>query len=279
MSFPGLSHPGDTAVNPLHTSGLILRPDAATAETLEIIVDNGDCFFSNGLNVSGPDYILTMNLKNKEVFSQVRLNNGLYAGYADAEPGGDGNTYVVGTHVSNILRVTPEREVSTFYVQEDLGPPRPYGYTGLAHVGNTLLSNDNPAGQLVRFDVRDKVGTPVVIPQTPYHNFSTSNVMNLPEKYNDTILIAAENATPDHPSGGIAVWRSADQQFHEVEYLGFVPSRLTNALATAARQMANRIYVVSVYTDGANITVAGHTSEFVFQDITEELDALVGYQG
>ncbi|RFU73597.1 tri14 [Trichoderma arundinaceum] len=279
ISFPGLSHPGDSATpNPLHTSGLILRPDAATADLLEIVVDNGDCFFSNGNNVSGPDYLLTMDLRTKKVISQIRLNdisNGTYAGYADAELASDGNSYVVGTYVSNILRVTPQSEVSTFFVQEPLGPPREYGYTGLAHVGNVLLSNDNIAKQLVRFDIRDEKGTPVFIPQTPYHEFTTSNVMNLPEKYNNTILLAAENVTPDHPSGGVAVWRSRDQLYNEVEYLGFIPSRLTNALATAARQMSDRIYVVSVYTDGANITVAGYSSEFVLQDITVEVDALV----
>lgn len=276
LEFPGLSHPGNTAIdNPLHTSGLVLRPDSYRAETLEIVVDNGDAFFSNGLNVSGPDYLLTMDLKTKEVTNQLRLNNGLYAGYADAELGSDGNTYVLGTYTGNILRVTPEKKLTTFYVEKPLAPPRLYGFTGITHVGDALIANNNIIGQFLRFDVHDEEGTPTVIKQTPYHNFTTSNVLNLPEKYGDTVLLAAENATPEHPSGGVGVFRSRDKLFHEVEFLGFIPSRLTQALATAARQMADRIYVVSVYTDGANITVAGHTSKFVFQDFTDEVDALV----
>ncbi|RYP15903.1 hypothetical protein DL765_005437 [Monosporascus sp. GIB2] len=276
FQFPGLSHPGDTAIdNPLHTSGLVLRPDSYRAETLEIVVDNGDAFFSNGLNVSGPDYLLTMDLNTKKVTNQLHLNNGLYAGYADAELGTDGNTYVLGTYKSNILRVTPDKKVSTFYVEKPFGPPRLYGYTGITHVGDTLIANNNIIGQFIRFNVHDEEGTPIVIKQTPYHNFTTSNVLNLPEKYNDTIMLATENATPEHPSGGVGVFRSQNKLFHEVEFLGFIPSRLTQALATSARQMADRIYVVSVYTDGANITVAGHTSKFVFQDFTDEVDALV----
>ena len=276
FEFPGLSHPGDTAIdNPLHTSGLVLRPDAVRAETLEIVVDNGDAFFSNGLNVSGPDYLLTMDLSTKKVTNQLHLNNGLYAGYADAELGPDGNTYVLGTYKSNVLRVTPDKKISTFYVEGPLGPPRLYGFTGITHVGDALIVNNNIIGQFLRFNIGDEEGTPVVIKQTPYHEFTTSNVLNLPERYEDTIMLATENATPDHPSGGVGVFRSRDKLFHEVEFLGFIPSRLTQALATSARQMADRIYVVSVYTDGANITVAGHTKEFVFQDITEEVDSLV----
>ncbi|KEY64044.1 Tri14 [Stachybotrys chartarum IBT 7711] len=279
FQFPGLSHPGNSAIdNPLHTSGLVLRPDSYRAETLEIVVDNGDAFFSNGLNVSGPDYLLTMDLSTKEITHQLHLNNGLYAGYADAELGTDGNTYVLGTYTANILRVTPDKKLSTFYVEKPLAPPRLYGFTGITHVGDTLIANNNIIGQFVRFSVHDDEGTPIIIKQTPYHNFTTSNVLNLPEKYEDTILLATENATPEHPSGGVGVFRSQDKLFHEMEFLGFIPSRLNQALATSARQMADRIYVVSVYTDGANITVAGHTSKFVFQDFTEEIDALVNTQ-
>ncbi|KAB8075730.1 hypothetical protein BDV29DRAFT_155385 [Aspergillus leporis] len=278
MWFPGLSHEGHSAINPLHASGLILRPDAATADTLEIVIDNGDCFFTNGLNVSGPDYLLTMDLKTKNVTSQVRLNdisNGTYAGYAEAELADDGNTYVVGTHVSNLLRVTPQGEVSTFYVHPELGPPRPYGFTGLAHVKDAIITNDNVIGQLIRFDTRDEVGTPVVIPQTPYHGFTMSYVMNVPERYHGTILLETENTSPEHVWGGVGVYRSQNGRFEEVEYLGFIPNPLENTLATSAREMTDRIYVVALYTDGANITVSGHSSEFIFKDITSDVDELV----
>lgn len=276
IHFPGLSHPGNSASpNPLHASGIILKPDAYQAETLEVVIDNGDAFYSDGFNVSGPDYLMSIDLETKEVSSQLRLNNGLYAGYADASLGPDGNTYVLGTYASNILRVTPEKEISTFYVAEPLGPPRFYGFTGIAHVGDAMIVPDNIIGQLIRFSVHDKVGTPVTIKQTPYHGFKTANVLHFPERYNDTILLAAENTTPDHPFGGVAVYQDKSKQFNEVEFLGFLPSRLTNALATSARQLADRIYVVALPTDGANITVAGESSRFLFQDITEDLDLMI----
>ncbi|RGP67094.1 tri14 [Fusarium sporotrichioides] len=276
IHFPGLSHAGNSASpNPLHASGIILRPDAYHAETLEVVIDNGDAFYSDGFNVSGPDHLMSIDLKTKEVTSQLRLNNGLYAGYADASLGPDGNTYVLGTYSSNILRVTPDKEISTFYVAEPLGPPRLYGFTGIAHVGDAMIVPDNIIGQLIRFDVRDKVGTPVTIKQTPYHEFKTANVLHFPERYNDTILLVAENMTPDYPYGGVSVYQDKTKQFNEVEFLGFLPSRLTNALTTSARQMADRIYVVALPTDGANITVAGESSRFPFQDITEELDLMI----
>jgi hypothetical protein len=218
---------------------------------------------------------MSIDLKTKEVTSQLRLNNGLYAGYADASLGPDGNTYVLGTYSSNILRVTPDKEISTFYVAEPLGPPRLYGFTGIAHVGDAMIVPDNIIGQLIHFNVRDKVGTPVTIKQTPYHAFKTANVLHFPEKYNDTILLVAENSTPDYPFGGVAVYQDKSKQFEDVEFLGFLPSRLTNALTTSARQMADRIYVVALPTDGANITVAGESSRFVFQDFTDDLDSLI----
>ncbi|KAE8356479.1 hypothetical protein BDV28DRAFT_145180 [Aspergillus coremiiformis] len=273
--FPGLSHEGHSAVNPLHASGLILRPET---DSLEILIDNGNCFYTNGLNVSGPDYLLTMDLNTKRVTSRLRLNevsNGTYAGYAEAERADDDNTYVVGTHVSNILRVTPDGVVSTFYVAPDLGPPRPYGFTGVAHVPDALLTNDNSIGQLIRFDTRAQRGTPVVIPQTPHHSFTMSYVLNVPARYHGTILLETENTSADHVWGGVGVYRSKDGRFEAVEYLGFIPNPLENSLATAAREMTDRIYVAALYTDGANITVSGHSSEFIFKDITAQVDALV----
>ncbi|RGP73144.1 tri14 [Fusarium longipes] len=276
IHFPGLSHPGNSASpNPLHASGIILRPDASQAETLEVVIDNGDAFYSDGYNISGPDHLMSIDLKTKEITSKLRINNGLYAGYADASLGPDGNTYVLGTYTSNILRVTPDKHISTFYVAEPLGPPRLYGFTGIAHVGDAMIVPDNIIGQLIRFNVNDKVGVPVTIKQTPYHDFKTANVLHFPERYNDTILLVAENSTPDHPFGGVAVYQDKTKKFEEVDFLGFLPSRLSNALTTSARQMADRIYVVSLPTDGANITVAGESSRFVFQDFTEDLDMLV----
>lgn len=274
--FPGLSHAGNSASpNPLHASGIILKPDAYQAETLEVVIDNGDAFYSEGFNVSGPDHLMSIDLQTKKVTSQLRLNNGLYAGYADASLGHDGNTYVLGTYTSNILRVTPDKEISTFYVAEPLGPPRLYGFTGIAHVGDAMIVPDNIIGQLIRFNVNDKVGTPVTIKQTPYHEFKTANVLHFPERYNDTILLVAENKTPDHPFGGVAVYQDKTKQFNEVDFLGFLPSRLGNALTTSARQMADRIYIVALPTDGANITVAGESSRFLWQDVTEDLDEII----
>ncbi|KAJ4145125.1 hypothetical protein LMH87_003984 [Akanthomyces muscarius] len=276
IQFPGLSHPGDTAVNPLHASGIVLRPNNDEPETLELVIDNGDAFYSAGVNISGPDYLITMDIDTMTVTHKLHLNNGLYAGYADAELGSDGNTYVLGVYKSNILRVTPEREISTLFVEEPLGLPRPYGFTGITHAGHAIISNDNTIGQFVRFDTQNSDGTPpVIIQQTPHHNFNTSNVLAIPEKYNSTVLLATENMTPEHPAGGVGVYRSQNKSFRQIEFLGFLPSRRGNSLATCARQMANRIYLVSLPTDGANITVAGHSSHFVFQDLTEDIEALL----
>ena len=143
-------------------------------------------------------------------------------------------------------------------------------------MGDSLIADDNVAGQLVKFDVRARQGTPVVIPQIPYHNFSTAYIMTLPDRYNNTILLAAENFVgTQYPWGGVAVWRSKDRQWDSVEYLGFIPSRVANALASAPRQMAARIYLVAVYGDGPTIYVAGNSTDFVVQDITGAIDALL----
>ncbi|KAJ4128945.1 Core trichothecene cluster (CTC) protein 14 [Fusarium equiseti] len=133
-----------------------------------------------------------------------------------------------------------------------------------------MIVPDNIIGQLIRFNVNDKVGRPVLIKQTPYHEVKT-------ERYNDTLLLVTENQTPDHPFG-----QDETKQFNEVEFLGFLPSRLDNALTTSTRQMADRIYVmadriyvVTLPTDGADIAVAGESSRFLWQDVTEDLDEMI----
>lgn len=280
FEFPGISHDAISETNGMHASGLILRPEA---DTLQILLDNGEAFPSQGNNVSGPDFLYTMNLATREVAWKANLtaaSDGTYGGYADAEIAADGNSYIVGCYPSNILRVTPSGEVSTFYLKTPITPPRLYGFTGLTHSEHTLITPDNTIGQLIRLDTRDENPSPVVIKQTPYHNFTTANVMSMPEKYNDNVLLLAENMAnyegEFYGHGGISVWTS-DDKWQTANYKGFVPSRITGvpAFASAARQMADRIYMLSVYVDGVTIYVPGTSSEFLFQDITSEIDALL----
>lgn len=50
------------------------------------------------------------------------------------------------------------------------GLPLPYGYSGVAALGDILLANDyngGTDGQIYKFDMTADVGTPVLIPRTP----------------------------------------------------------------------------------------------------------------
>ena len=259
----------------MHASGLVFRPNAERPKYLEVVLDNGDAFYTDGKNVSGPDYLITIDLETKKQVYKTHLNNGLYAGYADATLGVDGNTYVLGTYRGNVLKVTPEQDVSTFYVELPIDGPREYGYTAITHVHNYIIVPTNVGAHLLRFDIRDKHPSPTIIEVTPPHSFQMANMMDFPEKYDNKIMLMTENMTPDHPSGGVSVYRVTDKSLKSLDFLGFLPNHLTTSLATSTKQVHNRIYMVALYTDGNNITVSGHSDNFVLQDRTADIDALV----
>lgn len=78
---------------------------------------------------------------------------------------------------SSLWRVKPDgSEIKQWYIPGEYPSslPLPYGYSGVAAIGDILIVNDfnnGTDGNLYKFDMTADVGTPVLIPRTPNTSF------------------------------------------------------------------------------------------------------------
>lgn len=239
-----------------------------------IAANNAITFDSLGQNITGPNYFLQFDPKTRSVLYELNLAtavDGKYSGYQDVEQDPHGNIYVSGTFPSSILKVKADgSKVTPWYLSTPYNHTIP-GLSGLAAYGWLLLSFDRTAEQLVKFDMRHKTGTPIIVPQHPFGNISTSDAIYLPPRYNATVLLIARNDL------GLAVLRSKDAKWNSAEYLGVVPNTDNTSYTTGAVQIGDGVYIITdfvgfVTTPGSN---SGNKTSFTWTDVTEKIDELL----
>ncbi|KUJ07207.1 uncharacterized protein LY89DRAFT_789984 [Mollisia scopiformis] len=264
LEFPGISH------NPeCHIGGVGV--DQASG-LLSIVVDAGEAFTSSGANIPGTNWIIQWDPVTKEVLYQLNITktvDGKYGGYQDVEQDPEGNVYVVGTYPSSILKVhTDGKTVTPWYLSPPPVVSTDTGYCGLAAKGWLLLANDGGAGNIVRFDMREEKGVPVVVPLQPNTTLIGTDAIYFPPRYEGTVALVAQDLT------GIAVLRSRDGEWHWAEFLGIVPNELNGTFAVAPVQVGEGLYIVALAYVDVNTpgSTSGNRTLFPFVDITEQVD-------
>ncbi|PSN69322.1 hypothetical protein BS50DRAFT_475245, partial [Corynespora cassiicola Philippines] len=269
IDFPNISH--DPA---FHMGGV--GADASTG-LISIVADAGAAFGTNGKDISGTNWLLRLDAATKKVVWQVNLtetSRGVYGGFQDVEHDPDGNVFVVGTWPGSLLKVSADGNyVVPWYLPAQIVQTQK-GIGGIAALGWTLIAQGDQSGALWRFDMRAAVGVPVPIPITKgNHTFESGDAIQLPPKYGGEVLLVAENNV------GVSVFRSPDQWL-SAEFKGMVPigSVEPGTSAVAPVQVGDAVYMVlepfgDVGLGGPG--TAGNRSEFLFRDITGEVDALL----
>jgi hypothetical protein len=198
VSFPGITqnpafHVGGVAANP-HTN------------LISIVADAGAAFVTGGQDISGTNMLITWDPSTQKEVSRLNLTEttrGAYGGFQDVEFDSRGNTYVVGTFPSSILRVEKNGTAVNEWFKSG-GNHTVTGFQGLAMKGDVLLANDNtaaPNGSLVRFDTTADKGTPVAVPISPPRSISGSDGLYFPPKYNGMCI----SSTRSYPAFGISL--------------------------------------------------------------------------
>jgi len=275
----------NVSYNPLlHTGGVDY--DARTG-LISLIASAAPPFYTRGNDTSGPNYAYLYDPTNQKIVYTVDLNaavtHGNYTGFQDAEQDPRGNMYVVGTYSASIVRIGPDgRDVKTWYVQEPVTTTRG-GFSGIASTGDILLvgdKNGGNGGRLVRFDSREETGDPYYVPldrpvnSTFNTTLPTSDGVYLPPKYNDTVLLMAQQAA------GTAVIVRKDGNWDSAEFKGWIPCATEGAangsIVTANVQIAESIYTVQEWLDWPpEGSLAGNRTTFPMIDITEAVEDLV----
>ncbi|KAM0123563.1 hypothetical protein ACHAO1_011265 [Botrytis cinerea] len=274
IEFSGISHtPG------LFVSGLEI--DTRTG-LVAILANSGAAFVTQpaGSDISGPNFVLLWDPITKKELWRINLTDtskGVYGGFADVELDPTGNVYVNGMFPGTIMKLNKCGRDEVPNVEEwFLSQPRNTsidGFGGLVAKDWTLLTHNNADGQLLKFDMRSSVGTPVAIPMTPNTIFLDSDASYLPPKYNNTVWLIAGGP-------GIRVLRSKDGQWNAAEFLGTVEKSslglLPNHLATAVVQIGQGLNMLTVHTgDGVDAVSGGNRTAFPFIDITDQVEKLL----
>lgn len=245
---------------------------------VSILVDAAAPWSTNGQDISGDNLLMKYDPKRRHILWNVNLtatSQGRYGAFQDVEHDGRGNTYVVGTYPGTIMRVNPEgTKVSPWYLPQHINHTEK-GFSGLAAVGDVLLSNDAD-GQVYRFDMRTERGIPTLVPMTPNVTYEGTDAIYLPPKYGGTVLLVAINF------GGVQVLRSKDRKWERCEYLGTIPNPDTpvtsGSATTGVVQMgSNSIYMIDDWIDFPFVPgqAAGNRTIFPMIDITDDVERLL----
>lgn len=269
LEVPGLS--GDAL---LHSSGVKVDP----RDRLSIVIDAGASFDTGGQAISGDNFLIKYSLQQGLVLWKTNLTaltDGVYSGFQDVEHDEYGNTFVLGTFPSSLIRVSADgNDAVPWYL---VTPPDHtiQGFTGLVNIGNYLVVADNTNGQLYRFDIRASKGVPVKIPLSSGDSPIGLHLdgVFLPPRYSDKVMLVSDNAK------GTIVLRSSDGKWETAENLGTIPnSFLSQGGSTVATlQIGESIYSVIEFFGDEKVagTLAGNRTRFPLLDISHEIQQLL----
>jgi outer membrane protein assembly factor BamB len=246
---------------------------------LSVVVDAGAAFDTQGKDISGDNFLVKVDPVRGQVLWRKNLTevtNGVYGGYQDVAHDAHGNTFVVGTFPTSIVKVGPNGSTAIpWYLQ-----PQPnqtvHGLTGLAANGEILLATDSSDGQLYRFNSTNGMGRKTHVPIKGNRTAGIGNDLDgiaLPQCFNGTVLLVSDNTE------GTIVLRSADGLWTSAEVLGTVPNMLLsqNGSTVDTVEIAGSLYSVNEFflDDKVPGTLAGDRTQFPMIDITKEVLALL----
>ncbi|KAF4451651.1 putative trichothecene biosynthesis [Fusarium austroafricanum] len=268
---PGLSH------DPLlHASGA--RVDAL--DRLSLIIDAGAAFDTGGQNIKGDNFLVKFDLRNNTLLWRTNLTevtNGVYSGYQDSESDDAGNTYVLGTYPSSLIKVSADGKSAIPWYLVQPANHSIHGFTGIARKNDMLLVSDGTDGQLYRFDMNAAKGKPVHIPVSQGNTSGDQPIglgldgIHLPALYAGTVLLVSDN------NNGTIVLRSSNGEWASAENLGTIPGPYVSqgGFTVASVQIANSVYAVTEFFGDAVDGKPGNRTSFPLRDITQEIENLL----
>ncbi|KAF2271478.1 uncharacterized protein EI97DRAFT_266798 [Westerdykella ornata] len=273
VEFDGISH------NPAFHMGAV-GVDRRTG-LVSIIADAANAFPSEGNDISGTNWLLQLDPRTLQLVYKINLtesSQGAYGGFQDVEQDPEGNVFVVGTWPGSLTKVSKDGKTVTPWYLPDKIVPTEKGIGGIAALDWLLLAQGDRSGKIWRFDLQAEKGVPVPVKMVGQgaanHTFGQSDAIYLPPRHKGTVLLVAEDTI------GVSVFRSKDAKWEEAEFKGIVPIGQVGpgTSIVAPVQIGESLYrVYEPFGDEgiAGPGTAGNRTEFLFEDITASVDALL----
>lgn len=254
----------------MHMSGVDYDPHS---RSMFFVADAAISFLTGGADLTGTGWVIKYDTVARKVDYQVELatwSQGRFSGFQDSAEDTRGNCYPIGSWGPAIGKVSPDGQVSTFYIRDPQNT-RTLGYDGIVAYGDTLILVDQMTNTLIKFDTRATTPAPVQIPLSPTGSINGSDAIYLPPKYGGTVLLIAKDTV------GIAVVRSQDH-WATAEYRGLIPNNSTyaeGAYVTATVEIAGSLYMLEEWFADDGFGRPGNRTQFPLVDITREVAALL----
>lgn len=204
------------------------------------------------------------------------MTNGVYSGYQDIEHDEHGNTFVIGTFPSSIIRVSANNKHAKAWYLATPPDHTKHGFTGAVSVEGHIIVPDNIDGQLYRFNKRDKSGKRSKITLSSGKSPIGKGLDGafLPPLYHGTVILVSDN------TNGTIVLHSTDGKWNKARNVGTIANKYLNAggSTVASLQIGSSIYSVTEYFGDTKVkgTLAGDRTRFPLNDITKQVANLLG---
>ncbi|KID93250.1 TRI14-like protein, partial [Metarhizium majus ARSEF 297] len=261
---------------------------------LSAIINPGAAFDTQGADISGDSFLYKIDMKTKKIKWESNVSTptqGRYGGCQEAIHDSLGNTFVLCTYPGAIIKVSADGKATSWYesnyMEDGAKVSRP-GLTGGVSKDDFLLAVDDETHKLVRFDMRDEEGHPVVVPigKTNENVGLGLDGAYLPPKYDGRVLLVTSESKEINVIVSNDNWQTAEK-VGVIQNTYFANPENNRGFSVSTVQIGvghdAPIYSINEYfldaQDASKPTVPGtlakDRSEFPLQDITDEVEGYV----
>ncbi|KAL6890869.1 hypothetical protein GGI43DRAFT_425335 [Trichoderma evansii] len=275
--FPGITGNEDYTITGVDYDGMGSMYFAATSYTAFVATTSGNPALAN---FTGPNSVIRYDTNTrkilwitdlvpiqKEVFQQTGK---LITGFQDMAEDDQGNTYVIGTFGSIVVKINKNGTPQIWYQPKNINDTLVSG--GIVRSGDKIVINDRVAPGLLTFDINETKGSPVYLhPEGfPTNYTGGGDGLLLPSKYGGKVILWSDDFYGNRVVGSRDNWKTA-------EYLGLVPMdgnlSKQGGYTTASFVVGQTIYSLTEFFQPTRSLKP--KQEWLMVDITEQVDELV----
>ncbi|KAL7917894.1 hypothetical protein ACQKWADRAFT_331508 [Trichoderma austrokoningii] len=277
ITFPGITGNDDYTITGVDYDGMGSMYFAATSYTAFVATTTGNLALAN---FTGPNSIIRYDTNTrkilwitdlvplqKEVFKQTGK---LITGFQDMAEDDQGNTYVIGSFGSIIVKINKSGTPQIWYQPKNISDTLHSG--GIVRSGNKIVINDRVAPGLLIFDINESMGSPISVhPEGfPTNYTGGGDGLLLPSRYGGKVILWSDDFYGTRVVGSRNNWKTA-------EYLGLVlmDENLSaqGGYTTGSFEVGQTIYSLTEFFQPTRSVKP--KQEFLMVDMTEQVDKLV----
>lgn len=277
ITFPGITGNDDYTITGIDYDGMGSMYFAATSYTAFIATTTGNQSLAN---FTGPNSIIRYDTNarkirwitdlvpiQEEIFQRTGK---LVTGFQDMAEDDQGNTYVIGSFGSIIIKINKNGTPRIWYEPKNINDTLASG--GIVRSGDKLVINDRLAPGLLTFDICEPEGRLVYVhPEGfPANYTGGTDGLLLPSKYDGKVILWSDDFYGTRVIGSKNNWKTA-------EYLGLalMDSDLSSqgGYTTGSFEVGQTIYSLTEFFQlGRTVKPK---KEFLMVDMTKQVDELV----